>query len=313
MRHLLIGKGNLGLDLHDAFMYRDHTVAITSRSDGFRWPDYLEDILNFNPTHVWVTAGAGSVAEAKTQLSHMLDTHVTLPVQLALRLPKDVHLGVFSTDYVASQWKLNDPRAITSKPLSLYAVTKLSMEYALQHLNRPRSTIFRVGSLYGRHFMERCLPIKILRNKPKALPTNTIIPTPTEWVADTIASNLDAGCFWADGLSKHHVAPSGTPISVADFGRLLIGDWVQDGPLDKDRPQYSELGCTLGRKAEHWLSLLLTSEWLRDERKQTPGAVDPALDEALLARVRSDDRVVPLLDYALEGLHPSYGINSVEG
>lgn len=247
--HVIIGKGNLAMDLKIALEREGADVTIFTRSTGFDWEKHTAAVQAVEPTHIWITAGFGSVDQCAKDIKGALETHVAMPVHLAQSLPDTVSIGMFSSDYVAYQEDLSNPLKFANRPRSLYAVTKLSLELMMSALRRPNTTTFRVGSLYGTHFPDRCFPGKITSRYPSPcrveLPNNMVCPTPTRWAAETIVKNLGK-CFDGRKWMAHNVAPSGR-VSVADWGRSVLGPGyeVVDSGLDKARPMDSGLLCTL--------------------------------------------------------------------
>lgn len=245
-RHLVIGKGNLGCDIYDAALRAGHKAMILTKSNGFVWPESLEQILQWQPTHVWVTAGVGSVEAVKQNFAEAVKTHVTLPVELCKQLPAHVHLGLFSSDYVTDE-----------KVRSLYACTKIFMEQALQVINRPNTSVFRVGSLYGHHYPLKGLPGKLKLRYPNPqivkLPQNWITPTPTWWVAEILMEHPEA---FSDRLTIHSIAPGGG-CTVMRWGQSILGEEyrVDSKGFDEERPASTSIGCTLESKVKDWFML----------------------------------------------------------
>lgn len=249
--HIVIGKGNLGMDLAKALTLRGHQVKIFTKSEGFEWPESEPAIRNLDPSHVWVTAGHGSVNECNADFSGALATHVALPMDLARILPNNVRIGTFSTDYVAHpEVKHREDRAI-QVPQTLYAQSKLWMEQGLKNLRRPLIAVFRVGSLYGNHLPEKTFPGRLKAKYPAPcelnLPDNIVVPTPTWWIAQKIVENLDL-CFDRDKLRMHHVAPMGN-VTTRGWGQLILGEGyrIHSSGIDPLRPAHTGLGCSFDR------------------------------------------------------------------
>ncbi len=254
--HFIIGKGNLGLDLQSALDKSGHDARVLTSSDGFECPRGLQEIEDMKPDCVWVTAGKGSVSEAESphEIDAVLNTHLALPISLAKRLQKETRLAVFSTDYVADESKPDQPSARTTRPKSVYAAMKIGMEMALESLARPRTTIFRVGSLYGGHFVERTFPGKVAKRHakpgPVTMPMNWVTPTPTWWVADTLACNYDS--VFSNAMQTHHIAPQGG-CTILQWGRAILGDdyVFKSSGFDNQRPAYSNLGLSFNSLMGH--------------------------------------------------------------
>ena len=172
--------------------------------------------------HVWVTVGAGSVPGAKEDIKTFIDLHVSLPCELMQSFPANTHLHLFSSNY--AMW----PK------MSLYAQTKATMEDFFQIYKRPKTTVYRVQSLYGTHKPETTFPGKLLKYNPKPcklkLPINPISPTPTAWLAKTLVSRV-----WGDRVYSVHPSSS---VYTFELAQLVLGDEyvVRQGYEDCERP-----------------------------------------------------------------------------
>ena len=262
--HVIIGKGNLGLDLQDVLDTRKNTVHLWTRSEGFKWPEDVDKLRALKPDCVWITAGGGSVEHANTYagLREIIDTHVYLPMSISQGIEDSTRLVVFSSDYVVDEGCTQNPARQVRKPRSRYAYSKAWMEQGLTGFKRPWTSIVRVGSLYGMHYPERCLPGKIIMRNPTpttlSLPCNFITPTPTDWIANKLVQHYDSGLFSKDGVLVHHCAPLGQ-VSVQGFGQRILGQGngynVESKGWDDARPHYSNMGCSLGKPGSWWHDL----------------------------------------------------------
>lgn len=247
--HLIIGKGNLGIDLKLALTKAGHRAVIFTRSSGFEWPESYPAIMELNPTHIWVTAGFGSVNECANDHAGALATHVAMPMELARNLPANVKLATFSSDYAAHELFPDDEHGVNDSPKSFYAMTKIWMERGLEWSQRPITTTFRVGSLYGQHYPERTFPGKLLAKYPKpcslSLPENQVVPTPTWWLAERIVFDMDN--LFHSRPKILHMAPSDSTTTL-EWGRMILGDQydISSSGIDPLRPVKSGLGCSLG-------------------------------------------------------------------
>jgi len=249
MRHAIIGNGNLGNSLATKLLKDNHIVKLFSTFNGWKYPTNLQAIHDFIPDHIWVTVGAGSVEQAKANYLPFLDLHVRLPADLAKNVNPGACLHVFSSDYV-----LDNPVK------SLYALSKLYMEETLTRMDRPKTYIYRVGSLYGTYKPNKCFPYKLKKNWVESqkkegeitLPSNHITPTPTDWLAGILVSaldSLDASC------RIFNVAPSDC-CKVQEWGELILNQPVKEKDLDPNRPAYSNIGCNLPlQTSKSWLDL----------------------------------------------------------
>lgn len=256
--HVIIGKGNLGVDLKIALEAIGYKAVILTKSEGFLWPGGYSQIMNHNPDHVWITAGFGSVQECSNNFSGALATHTAMPLELARDLPTYVKLGIFSTDYVANEKYPDSEIAFIDNAKTFYAMSKLWMERGIANSNRPLTSIFRVCSLYGQHFPEKTFPGKLLAKYPNPcelnLPENEVVPTPTWWIAKKLALNLEV-LFLKKGRNILHVAPSGSTTTM-EWGRRILGEdyTIKSSGLDPLRPIRSRLGSSIGQPPD-WSAL----------------------------------------------------------
>lgn len=259
-RHVVIGKGKLGVSLCDELLRRNEQVSLLSRSTGFFWPNPagVDPVINHEPDYVWCAVGAGSVSECEEDYESALSLHVSLPTELLRKCHKDTKIILFSTDYVANEGHPSDPNKSSQSPRSMYAISKLTMEHHFLGIGRENSACIRIGNLYSwEYFPELSFPGKLINNHPKpcyvSLPTNRVTPTPCHWLAGYLVENLKK--IFSFKTRIHHVAPSGFTY-VHDWGKEILGSkWdVKGGDVDQSRPVVSELGCSLG-ETPHWKEL----------------------------------------------------------
>lgn len=268
--HVVIGKGNLGMDLKLALTKAGHKVHVLTASEGFEWPESRPHLLSFNPEYIWIAAGAGSVGEVKADMTPAVKTHVIMPVEMVNSLPEGIKVGIFSTDYAADENDPDNTQKTNPRARSLYALTKIWMEEAVKMIRRPNTTVFRVCSLYGHHFPERGFPGKLKSRHPDPcellLPQNWCVPTPTWWVAETIEAYIGK-CFDPTRTLVHHVAPS-HGCTVIQWGQKILGEGYKVGSrgFDLERPPHSKLGCSLFRPPT-WEDL-----WLQHQNRSSMGA-----------------------------------------
>lgn len=225
-RHIVLGSGNLGLDLAEEIIRRGDTVEIISRSNGFNYPTTLPTARLCSASYVWCTVGAGSVEAAKQDFTRQIDLHLRLPVELAQKLPEDVTLICFSSDYVSE---------IAMDPRSLYAHGKRFMEIALDQTRRKKLRVYRVGSLYGVHKPWETFPGKIYASHLKGqvrVNRNPCRPTPTAWLAKELLEDLNN--------RQHPWTIQMAPGVVTDHYEwskaILPGEILEESKPDHERP-----------------------------------------------------------------------------
>lgn len=260
MRHLILGNGNLGNSLAEK-LKKEHTVKICSITNGWKYPNVdLQPIYDFVPDHVWCTVGAGSVEQAKVNFVPFVNLHIRLPMELAQTINANVTLHFFSTNYVAD-----------NQSKSLYQLSKQTMEQAILLLNRPKTYVYRIGSLYGFHKPHKCFPYKIRKNCKEhlkkgisdlVLPENFVTPTPTDWLADILVENLD---LHTKASALYNVAPLDS-CKIADWATLVLQNQqisIHEKETDTERPYYPNIECDLHMSnTPSWLTL-----WKEREEK----------------------------------------------
>lgn len=248
MRHAILGNGNLGNAIAKEVNNHGMEFKIFSTTTGWKYPaNDLTPIHDYFPDHVWVTVGAGSVEQAKVDYRPFVDLHVRLPMELSQTLNSSVTLHLFSTDYCNVVNSLIDPQ-------SLYALSKSWMEQAIVLQKRPKTFIYRIGSLYGAFKPFKCFPAKLKRNAANrsiALPPNRICPTPVDWLAAILVDPILIGVVSRHSLLS--VSPSGST-TVKEWGELILGREVEMAEIDASRPSDSTVTS--------WPSLFGMPDWL---------------------------------------------------
>ena len=236
-RHLIIGGGNLGIDLHLALTNAGYEADIYTAKSGFGYPkNTVRELPLELAKWVWVTVGAGSVGEAKKSFLPFIDLHLRLIADLRENLTPDVNLVCFSSDYAVGE------------PQSLYALSKKMMEDYVNKLPLKNTWVVRVGSLYGTHKPDTCFPSKIRRNfesnpLPITLPSNKVQPTPTAWVAQTLVKSFAVIDRLKSVFNKNLNMSPCDNITLSQWANLAIpeGKFIE-GNLDIERPTASLIG-----------------------------------------------------------------------
>lgn len=242
MKHLILGAGNLGLDLKEKLLSEGHDVVVVSQNDAsFNYPvDSVETLLNYiEPEFIWNTIGAGSVEQSERDLVPFIDLHVRLVADLT----KHAECPVinFSSDYAASESQPSNPKASGFK--SRYAMTKNMMENVILFSGRKDVKAIRVSSLYGKHKPAKTYPVKIKNRENLAFSLNECTPTPTAWLAKELVNNLPA--IFSQDWPIVHFAPAGRT-SYADWASLILGEAeVKEFKIDNSRPVVSNLGNSI--------------------------------------------------------------------
>lgn len=272
MKHLVLGAGNLGRDLFmEAQTLRGAEVKIYSLSRGLDVTDVrtvLRTVEDEAPDVVWYCIGGGPSVENRqgsASYEKALQLNLSIPTVLANKLPHDIGLVLFSSDYAADESRPDAQYAVAARPRNEFAEQKIAMEQIVMRQQRPRTSIVRVGSLYGLHKPASTFPGKMLmkygfNDKIVKLPANIVVPTPTRWLAGVLMRNLEHLCP-ANGTQMEHLAPTGG-VTVKDWAKFVLRglrddmafDWGKDF-FDESRPWLSGLGCTLPERPVHWYEL----------------------------------------------------------
>lgn len=290
MKHLILGNGNLGKDIFlEINARRLGEPKLLSKSKGLDVQNIsaMKAVIEeMQPDHVWYCVGGGSVNESK--MDHPLaklsmELNAITPIRLAEMLPERIRLTVFSTDYVADESRTSNPFVQSPFMRSQYAMNKAYMEGQLKQMNRPNTSVIRVGSLYGVHNPENTFPGKILQNYANndlmiKLPSNIVVPTPTRWAAAVMLSNPEE-LFCSYGTLFHHCAPEGG-VSVKDWAKFILRGFRADDAFhwgkdffDTERPLFSGLGTSFGDRKDYWFDLWTTyfnPEWFLKKASKTP-------------------------------------------
>jgi dTDP-4-dehydrorhamnose reductase len=245
MKHLVLGCGNLGLDLVDRLGPDAQTLV------GWRYPESSMDaVIAGDWDVVWCCIGAGSVEHSLAHFDEHVRAHVLLPQLLMTKLAPETRLVLFSTDYVAHTKATYTPEMQLRNPRSFYAYTKAWMEQlalmGFPQYCHPNVRVVRVGSLYGERLPHKTFPGKLRSNYPKparlALPENRVSPTPTRWLADFLVTHLDD--LFDKPYPIAHCAPVGN-VSLREWGERILGPEyvVTSRGMDGMRPHTSDLRC----------------------------------------------------------------------
>jgi dTDP-4-dehydrorhamnose reductase len=264
MKHLVIGAGNLGIDLFNQLKKNGLNVSTCSRSTGWNIQHLRQrdDFLQYAKTFdvVWYCVGFGSIKEAMEDAYGAHQIHLEIPAQLIAVCP---YVVFFSSDYVADERfpKSNDVHA--SKMRSHYAHLKWRMECAVNQSEN--ATAIRVGSLYGSHKPMSTFPGKLLKNMQEKtlvkLPLNLVTPTSTSWLSEILVQNFDRLYRNPEGQHIHHAAPHGF-VTVREWGSMILGQPMNndDTFFDYERPLLSCLDTSFASHQTHWLQRW-SEEW----------------------------------------------------
>lgn len=253
-RHLIIGAGNLGLDLELALKESGcsyvRTIATKLTTD-----DYASIFHLHKPDYVWITAGAGSVESCNLDPSKAIKTHVNLVLDVLTNTKAKVIC--FSTNYAVNEQHPTDIGRKVAHPTSFYVDTKIMMESVVRRFGVGRAWVVRVANLYGSHYPEKCFYKKIEGKKDLTLPVNEMVPTSTKILAKKLVDNLNAITRTFNPIV--HAVPEGST-NAAEYARLILGPSanVNEAYEDLTRGKHAQIGCS---------HFPWESTWLDDWRK----------------------------------------------
>jgi hypothetical protein len=228
-KHLVIGLGNLGMDLEIALKEVGHDVTTFTCPDITNGTtiDNLMYLLQSNTfVKIWYCIGGGSVEAADKNYEQMNRIHVDVPVIIMSSMGSQAKLALFSSDYVFG-------------PNTNYAQIKRSMEQTF--INHKQVEIYRVTCLYGFHQPEKSLFYKILKNHfanggTRSAASNVVAPTNTLWLARKLVPNS----FRPRSIVNMWPLSAGFP--VAAIASIILGLDEINATLDTKRPEGVVLG-----------------------------------------------------------------------
>jgi dTDP-4-dehydrorhamnose reductase len=213
-----------------------HTVdVIEGRYEG-DGSDYLSGIMGVNYDYVINCVGHGSIPEAEADPVGAYRLHVMLPIQLDQRFIYSKIIN-FSSGFCANSNYPTEPHYFNYDHNSKYIASKQALENLVR--TSDHSVAIRVTNLYGKHRWDKCFPGKIEKNDVMQLPNNVIVPTPTDWLAKEVVSNLG---HLMVGL-VYNAAPLGST-TVVEWGKYIKADIYTNG-LDHSRPRNCAIGYNM--------------------------------------------------------------------
>lgn len=261
--HLVTGSGNLAEALKQGLTDRGFAVAAVpfEMVDGWKSDDFpeLKDV-----GVVWHCTG-GRHREAREDRSRSFRHNFDLPSVFMDRAPPETRLVFFSTLECAHREYPTRPHMRNADPQSEFVRQKLALEGLVVSRNRPFSAYVRLGALYGEYRPMQCFPGRLLSEDWKesaalSLPMNEVVPTPVDWVAQSLIRTMDRNLWNASTYTCHHLAPLGS-VSAFDWAKIVFGQARHSGSFfekvtwDHTRPRIQLGGSSLDVIDEHWSSL----------------------------------------------------------
>lgn len=263
MKHLILGNGNLALELHTSLENQGFETLLLPFEELKNWGDASR--LDFTDIGVVWSAIGGTHWHARSNKDLSFQLNVALPRYLLEHAPRDVRMVFFSTLEVAHPEMPTKPHWRTPEPQSPWASMKLALESAVVSLNRPWTSYVRLGTLYGDRRPEVTFPGRLLRSALPddallSIPHNEIVPTPAHWAAMMLVKSMTRNLWNPGTYTCHHLAPMGS-ISAFDLAKIILGTrrdrsgWLEKVTWDHTRPRRLEGGSTLDIPVEHWSNL----------------------------------------------------------
>lgn len=267
MNHLILGSGNLGIDLGTWLRTIGHKVIKTTRNGGdesntWNYPkdgmDRLWPIVEENKIDIiWNCIGCGSVELGEEHFTSQFMMSVGLTERL-LSTFTEQNVICFDSNY-------------SNRPISKYGLNKKFQRQLVEHhwkKNKFKCFNIMIESLYGTYYPEKCLPLKIVANAIKhekiGCHYNHICPTPTDWLGEQLAKGLDA--ILKNENPNIRIKPRGS-VSTSEFARTvldmagMIEIPVNEMGKDKWRPEVTEQEgfhpLLLSRDTATWQELLM--------------------------------------------------------
>jgi len=291
MKHLILGAGNLGLDLQHEIETKElgdvETQSLSTGLDVTNTEQLKKLISETEADYIWYCVGFGSVEQVKKEREKAIAIHLRAPHTIMNMAPYWSKIIFFSSDHVADEAHPDRADLISPIHRSEFAKIKSHFEILTNNFGRANTAVVRIGSLYGLHKPLETFPGRILRTfgpNPDLkirLPQNLVTPTPTLWLASVLLSNLDS-LFNEDRPLTHHCAPSGN-VSVWDWATFVLqglrepSAFTREKFIDQSRPELSALDCSFLQTNWHWNELWNTyfkPEWYSTELEDEPGAED---------------------------------------
>lgn len=281
MKHLIIGGGNLGLDLLGEARRRGHEAILLTKSRGFdceKMVDLIGAVAKTDYDVLWYCVGGTKVGKAIGSYASSTRINVTMPLVVARVAPRSARLVFFSGEVCADESAPDRPERSNAAPVGHFAQIKLAAEEHILRTERPFTTIVRVGPLYGARKPAETFPGRVLgafgfnRDSSLEFPANLVTPTPSLWVAAVLIERLQAEV--AGPSAKRlaalgpHALPSVEIVHCAPRGNVSVRDWAvltlqglreahAFAPrqyFDLERPAFAALGCSFAT-APHWHAL----------------------------------------------------------
>ncbi len=277
-RHLIVGAGNLGVDIGLRLAGEPggvNEVVFAGRRQGLDCTDFSALLRLVTPVpydYIWWCVGGWSVEQFKADAEQGHKVMYAAPRLVAQYAHPRSRLMFFSTDYCAHEEHMARPDLQVQVPTSEYAEVRKDLESFIAKYRRPHTAVFRLGSLYGAHHPQNTFPGKVLARHGAGtaridIPLNDVTPTSTKWAAAMVCHNREL-LVSEEGPKRHHLAPRGN-VALRDWAKMLLhglrGHRAFDETpwVDTARPAATCLGTSWMRQNPHWNEV-----WGRDYRRE---------------------------------------------
>lgn len=291
MRHVIIGAGNLGLDIRAEIERQGAGYgAVFSKRNGFDVTDFasVDRLMKEGEFQtLWYCVGpggTGGVAGTRDNPEYAEQTLFTAPHRILRTAPKSAKLVFFTSDHCAAEEFPDTPPMQNTRPRSEYARLQLRLENSVRNSGREGATVVRLGSLYGYHKPGLTFPGRMLgrfgfRDVAIRLPLNLVTPTATLWAASRLIQCHDK--LFSSGPVFHHLAPSGN-VTIRDWATFVLRGlrpaqaFLRSQEYDETLPALSAIGCSVSRPTPHWYDVwcaYFKAAWFTppEYRSQLPG------------------------------------------
>lgn len=267
LRHMVIGAGNLGLDIFSHLQAMGEIAGIFTLSTGYDVTNLEELARSIAVGYfdvIWYCVGHGGVEMTKQNPGLARMINITVPSVILKAAPEECGVILFSSDHVADPAQPHMPYLRRETPLSEFGRLKLDMERMAMGSGRAYTAIVRVGSLYGTYKPSTTFPGRMIERfgfdyeRTIRIPSNLVTPTPTMWVAAMLYQNL--AMLLGPRPQTHHCAPVGS-LALWDWATFILEglrdhrDFYHNEYFDSEIPLDSSLGCSFVKTNWHWHDL----------------------------------------------------------
>jgi hypothetical protein len=226
----LHGFSNLGIDLYLEGTAHGHDVRVQSSE--------RTDELHSKPDMVINTRGGCAGGDfVDDPPKNLWFQNITQNIEYCRKFPN------------AKVWAFSSNAAMEP-----YRTPYAAIKHIMEKIPYENFNYIRVGNLYGKHKRELTFPGRLLKYNPKSLPTNPIVPIPTDWFGKRFFDGHTGAKLWPIGVTSPH-----------QWGEYILGRTLDKDPMTEDRNQTTWLE---GLSGVYWMDLFVERiEWYRGKNE----------------------------------------------